>query len=323
MPETPLVSIIVRARDEEPALRRLLPLLQGQRADFQFEIWLLDNASRDGSAQLAQAAGICYHFIPRGAYNYATALNLGASLARGEIVVNLSAHCFPEGDGWLAALVAPLRDDPAVVATYGRQWANPRVAPFEALGNDQLFPPPGRSPELVAFSNANSAVRRAHLLLHPFNPAVKILEDHLFYLELAPEERVAYVAEALVHHEHEAFSWRYYMRRWLREGWSFFFIARHRGHASRFAGRPLIAWRDLLLSYPHVAGAFAKKGRVRMALLTLPFFYLRDLSWAAGMIWARLCYRRMAREDVTLLLRANQELRRALRESGNRRTPEP
>jgi hypothetical protein len=32
----PLVSIIIRARDEAPALRRLLPILKSQEVDFPF-----------------------------------------------------------------------------------------------------------------------------------------------------------------------------------------------------------------------------------------------------------------------------------------------
>ncbi len=296
--QPPLASIIIRARDEEPSLRRLIPLLQRQRADFAFEIWLLDNDSRDASAELARQAGLRYHRIPRSAFNYSTALNTGAELARGAFVVNLSAHCFPQGERWLAALIQPLRDDPSVVATYGRQWTNPAVAPFEARGNDQLFPPPGRAPEVVAFSNANCAIRRSYLLEHPFNPAIRILEDHLFLLELDPALRVAYVPDALVHHEHEAFSWRYYVRRWLREGWAFYYIADYRRLPSPFTERPWFYLPDLVRNYPVIAAVYLKRGQLREALLTLPFFYLRDLTWVVGRLIARRRRAALAAEDA-------------------------
>lgn len=306
--ERPLASIIVRARDEEQALRRLLPILQAQQTDFPFEIWLLDNDSQDGSAQLAREAGIRYQHIPRAAFNYATALNDGAALAEGEFLVSLSAHCFPQDTNWLAALVQPLRDDPAIVATYGRQWTNPQVSPFEAMGNDALFPAAGKRPQIVAFSNANSAIRRSYLLLHPFNPMVKILEDHLFYLELAEAYQFVYVPEAFVHHEHERFSWRYAMRRWVREGWAFFFITGHRGLHSPFASRPLLSLRDLLLEYPRLAAGFVKRKRMREALLTIPFFYLRDLIWAISFVRAKLQHTLISRYDTSLLLRINRVL---------------
>jgi glycosyltransferase involved in cell wall biosynthesis len=285
---TPLVSIIIRARDEEASLRRLIPLLREQHTDFEYEVWLLDNQSHDASAALTQAAGWQYHFIPRGAFNYATALNQGAALARGEIVVNLSAHCFPQHAHWLAELVQPLREDAQIVASYGRQSADPLSSPFEALGNDTVFPPAGRQPVVMAFSNANGAVRREYLLHHPFNAVIGILEDHLFLLELGPNPPVAYAPQALVLHEHERFSLRYYLRRWLREGWSFYYITHYRKLESPFAHKPLLNWRDLVLGYARLAASFAKRGRISVALLTVPFFYLRDLTWLIGHTWARL-----------------------------------
>jgi glycosyltransferase involved in cell wall biosynthesis len=283
---TPLVSIIVRARNEAVSLARLIPLLARQQADFGYEVWLLDNDSHDGSADLARAAGWHVHHIPRDAFNYATALNTGAELAHGDICVSLSAHCFPQTDRWLAELVRPIREDATIVASYGRQWTNPQVAPFEALGNDSLFPPAGTPPTITAFSNANSAYRRAYALQHPFNPVVRILEDHLFLLELPPESRVVYAPEALVHHEHEHFSWRYNIRRWLREGWSFFFIRDYRGYQSPFAAQRWIELEQWLFGYTRLAAVALKRRRWRLALLTLPFFYLRDLCWLIGRMQA-------------------------------------
>ncbi|MFQ3684556.1 glycosyltransferase, partial [Roseiflexus sp.] len=250
---SPVVSIIIRARNEAPALRRLLPLLRSQDIDVPFDIWLLDHDSHDGSADLAREYGLHYHHIPRGGFNYAAALNLGASLAKGEFIVSLSAHCFPQHAGWLSALVAPLRNDRTVVAAYGRQVIDPQSGAFEAHGNAELFPANTRQPKVVAFSNANSAIRRDYLLIHPFNPAIKILEDHLFYLEIAGDFDVVYVPEAVVLHEHNRFSWRYYLRRWILEGWSFYFLVRHRGLQSPYVPERLVSLRRLLLTYPRMA----------------------------------------------------------------------
>ncbi len=275
-----LVSIIIRARNEAAALQHLLPLLQHQRCDFEYEILVLDNDSDDGSADLVNAAGVRLHHIPRDAFNYATALNQGAELARGEYVVNISAHCYPLSDTWLAALIQPLRDNPQVIASYGRQWTDPRVAPFEAIGNDSVFPPAGREPALVAFSNANSAIRRSQLLAHPFNPVVKILEDHLFYLELVERWQFMYVPEALVLHAHESFSMRYYLKRWMREGWAYFFISQHRGYSSPFAKQQQLSLREFCIGYPWLASVFARRRKFGTALITIPFFWLRDSIWA-------------------------------------------
>jgi hypothetical protein len=71
-----------------------------------------------------------YHHILATGSTMPQRLNLGASLAEGEIIVSLSAHCFPQHTGWLAALVAPLRTDQTVVATYGRQVIDPASDAF-------------------------------------------------------------------------------------------------------------------------------------------------------------------------------------------------
>lgn len=318
----PLVSIIIRARDEAPALRRLLPILQAQETDVPFEIWLLDNDSRDESAALAQEYGLRYHHIPRGDFNYASALNLGASLAAGEFVVSLSAHCFPQHTRWLATLIAPLRADRHVVASYGRQLIDLRSGAFEAQGNAQLFPPDTDRPAVVAFSNANSAIRRDYLLLHPFNPAIKILEDHLFYLEIAGEFDVAYVPEALVLHEHDRFSWRYYLRRWAQEGWAFYFLTRHRGLQSPYIPRHLVSLVRLFYEYPYMALAYARRGQITPALRAVPYFWLRDFIWLASYLRARLMHPIMARLDTALLLRTLRFMRRQLLQHGNPALPD-
>src|SRR5205823_2309858 len=84
--------------------------------------------------------------------------NRGAALARGALVVYLSAHCRPLGRDWLARLLAPLAD-PQVVASFGRQVPVPGINPIEALTTARNFPP--APPPGVLFSTANGAVRRA------------------------------------------------------------------------------------------------------------------------------------------------------------------
>jgi glycosyltransferase involved in cell wall biosynthesis len=296
MPPSPLVSIIVRARDEAPALRRLLPLLVQQECDFSFEIWLLDNSSTDESTDLACKFGAKYHNIPRDEFNYSTALNIGAALANGEIVVHLSAHCYPQSLHWLAQLIAPLQDHQEVIATYGRQWIDPVTSPFESQGNVDLFPEMGE-PQVIAFSNANCAIRKRWVLSHPFNPVVRILEDHLFWLELAGCGQFVYVPGALVHHDHDHFSWRYYLRRWWREGWALYFVTEYRGLPSPFRPQPMLHVRNLCFTYPYLAAAFFKRGAYRTALITLPFFWLRDFSWLIAFRVAATQRAAIARDD--------------------------
>ena len=300
MADQPLVSIIIRARDEEKALRKLLPILKRQEGDFEYEIWLLDNESRDTTAEVAEQYSVCHHIIPRDQFNYASALNLGAQLARGTILVYLSAHCFPQGEHWLSHLIGPLRYDLGAVATYGRQRFDPGRHPYEAEGNDSLFPADPMDRTVVAFSNANCATRKAVVLKYPFNPHIKILEDHLFFLEVSPHYRFEYVPAALVHHEHSEFSMRYYLRRWGEEGWAFHFIAYHRHLSSYYRPDHLLCLRNLL-GYLALGHKLYGRGRRKVGLLTVPFFLLRDILWCWGWVKGTLSYARTAIQDRDFL----------------------
>jgi rhamnosyltransferase len=303
MADEPFVSIIIRARDEEIALKRLLPILQSQICDFEYEIWLLDNGSRDATVALAQQYSLCYHFIPRDRFNYASALNLGAQLARGMIVVYLSAHCFPQGEYWLSDLIGPLRHNPDLAATYGRQSFDPTVHPFEAEGNDHLFPADAANLTIVAFSNANCAIRKEMVLKHPFNPNVKILEDHLLFLEISPYCQFKYVPDALVHHKHSEFSLRYYLQRWPKEGWAFHFITHHRHLSSQFKPDHFFSLQNVL-GYLTLGYQLCARGRYKHGLLTLPFFLYRDILWSWGWVRGSLSYARTAAQDRDFLAEA-------------------
>jgi hypothetical protein len=215
-------------------------------------------------------------------------------------VVNLSAHCFPQSDSWLACLVEPLRRNDDVIATYGRQWIDPQQNPYEAQGNDLFFPAKGQEPQLVAFSNANAAIRKAVLLQYPFNPCVRILEDHLFYLELSSRALFEYVPEALVHHEHDSFSLGYYGKRWPLEGWAFHFILKQRGLASPFKAHRFFD-PGALRGYLGLGRKLYRSGYRRAGLATLPFFLAREILWIYGWLRAKAAYLQTARTDRDFL----------------------
>src|SRR5207247_2529181 len=154
-----------------------------------------DSGSRDGTLALLARYPVRVEHLER--FTYGAALNGGAAIAEGALVVYLSAHCRPLARDWLARLLAPFAD-PQVVASFGRQVPVPGVNPIEALTTARNFPaapPPG-----VLFSTANGAVRRAAVLARPFDEEIAIAEDHLWARGAA--ERIAYAPEAVVAHSH-------------------------------------------------------------------------------------------------------------------------
>ncbi|MFF0905215.1 UNVERIFIED_CONTAM: glycosyltransferase family A protein [Kocuria sp. CPCC 205316] len=111
----PAVSVVVPARNDAVHLARCLRLLAAQTRPPD-EIVVVDNASSDGTADVARAAGARVVFEPvRGIPAAAAA---GYDAARGDVVVRCDADSLP-GPEWIAGLLAALESRPDVVAVAG------------------------------------------------------------------------------------------------------------------------------------------------------------------------------------------------------------
>lgn len=100
----PVVSVLVLNWNGAAVLPRCLDALAAQTFR-NFEVWVLDNASTDGSAEIVETRWPEFH-VARFERNlgFAAGNNRGAALARGRWLALLNNDAFPE-PGWLAALV--------------------------------------------------------------------------------------------------------------------------------------------------------------------------------------------------------------------------
>ena len=274
----PAVSVVLRCRNEVRDLGAVLDAVLAQEGTPPFEVLALDSGSTDGTLDLLGRYPIRMATLP-GTFSYGRALNVGAQLARGDLVVYLSAHAKPRGHDWLAALAAPFAD-PHVAATFGRQIAIPGVNPIEALTTARIFPP--APPAGVTFSTANGAARRAAVLERPFDETIAIAEDHVWATGVVPPERVAYVPAAVVAHSHPMT-----LAQWA---------ARFRAHglAAEYARRRLgttLPWgapgdgvvRGRAGAFVRLATTLARNGEVR-ALTRLPAYAIaRTVCYARGL----------------------------------------
>jgi glycosyltransferase involved in cell wall biosynthesis len=118
MPTVPC-SVVVRARDEAARIGRCLELVRAQVGVAASELIVVDNGSRDRTAEIARSAGAAVLSMP--SFSFGGALNLGAERANGEIVVALSADAFASDPGWLARLLEPFAD-PRVACASGDRY---------------------------------------------------------------------------------------------------------------------------------------------------------------------------------------------------------
>src|SRR5215467_11257751 len=177
-----LVSVLIRVRNEEHALRRLFECLRMQKLDRPFEVVVIDNESEDESAKVAKMMGARVFTFPRSLFGYGRAINAGVKLCRGELIVLLSAHSWPRGDDWLSRMVNCVKGG-GVAAAYCRQLAADKVCQQEKnryklfANHDYQLDAEGLMQrcksgedvfEICCFSNSAAIFRREMVLRFPF-----------------------------------------------------------------------------------------------------------------------------------------------------------
>jgi rhamnosyltransferase len=193
------VTVLLRTRNAGRPFGDLLDRLRRQRLA-PLEIVVVDSGSADATLSLARQAGARSVSIDPARFTHAGSTNLGFREARGEIVAMLSQDALPADETWLERLTAPL-DDPSVAGVFGRQIPRPDCYPLERWEIERCYPE--SPPAGVAYSNVNSATRRADWERRPFDESVRIAEDRFWALQmLAAGRRIEYVPEAAVIHSH-------------------------------------------------------------------------------------------------------------------------
>jgi rhamnosyltransferase len=207
-----VISVVIPVKNGGDDLRRCLDGIALQRVGEEVEVVVVDSGSRDGSVEVARAAGARVHEIPPEEFNHGATRNLGVSLARGDKLVFTSQDAHAERDDWLALLTAPLAD-PQVAGAYGRQIAHEDAKPPERFFLDFLYGSGARtqraattselSMDTTLFSNANSAIRRDVFDAFPFVGDIIMSEDQEWSQRvLLAGYALVYEPRAAVRHSH-------------------------------------------------------------------------------------------------------------------------
>jgi rhamnosyltransferase len=194
------VSVIVRARDEAASIARCLSLVAEQRTSgYRHEVIVVDSGSRDGTVDLAEAAGARVLRMASEDFSFGRALNLGAQSARGEVLIALSAHAFLPDPGWLQRTVAWFGDETVACASGDR---------FGPAG-ERLGGPVRQDLELArrhphwGYSNAAGAFRADLWQARRFREDLPGREDQEWARHWMGEGKVVMIDPALiVEHDH-------------------------------------------------------------------------------------------------------------------------
>jgi len=182
-----VISVVVPVKDGGDGLVRCLQAIAHQRVEEDVEVVVVDSGSKDGSPEHARRLGARVDEIPPEEFGHGRTRNLGASLARGDVLVFTTQDAYPADEAWLATLVAPLRSAPEVAGVYGRQLPHADARPPERFFLDFLYGPEPRvqrlgmpddlSFEVTLFSNVNSAIARETWERYPFADDRAMSED--------------------------------------------------------------------------------------------------------------------------------------------------
>ena len=206
-----MISVVIPVKDGGADLARCLDAIASQVVDDEVEIVVVDSGSRDDSVAVAQSHGARVHEIPPSEFGHGRTRNLGAALARGDVLAFTSQDAFAADERWLATLVRSLADD-GVAGAYGRQLPHDDASPPERYFLDFLYGPDARIQRLdgdepdfeqTLFSNVNSAMPRAVWEEFPFADDLIMSEDQEWSRRvLRGGLALVYEPEAAVHHSH-------------------------------------------------------------------------------------------------------------------------
>jgi len=208
-----VISIVIPVKDGGTGLVRCLEAIERQQTDDDVEVVVVDSGSRDASAERAYRLGARVHSIAPGEFHHGRTRNVGAELARGDVLVFTSQDAYAAGDRWLAALVSPLRSDDTVAGVYGRQLPHEAARPPERYFLDFLYGPEARVQRLAneeeltfeatLFSNVNSAIPRRVWEQYRFADDIVMSEDQEWSRRvLLAGMAIVYAPDAAVYHSH-------------------------------------------------------------------------------------------------------------------------
>ena len=226
-----LASVVIPVRDGEATLRSCLEALATQTAPpDSFEVIVVDDGSADSSARIAVQAGA--RLLQQEHRGAGAARNLGASSAKGEILLFTDADCEPLPD-WVERMLAPF-NDASVAGVKGRYETRQEslVARFTQAEYEEKYDRLARR-DTIDFVDTHAAAYRRTVFEESggFDPAFMYDEDQELSFRVARAgHALVFAPEARVYHLHPD-KLGTYLRRKIRLGrWK---VRVHIRHPSR------------------------------------------------------------------------------------------
>ena len=243
-----MISVVIPAFNAEKTLPLCLRALQQQTLP-PGEIIVVDDGSADGTARVAQLAGVVVISQPN--QGPAAARNSGINTSHGDIVLFTDSDCEPE-QTWVEYMAQPFQDASVdgVKGAYRTRQTRPvaRLVQCEFEERYQLL----KQHHYIDFVDGHAAAFRKKAVLEVgcFDPSLTENEDvDLSYRLSAAGKRMVFAPSAIVFHSHPD-SYRSYFRLKTGRGyWRMIVYKSHPGKAVRDSYTPQILKLQILLVY--------------------------------------------------------------------------
>ena len=249
----PRVSVVIPAYNAQDTIAGAIKAVLAQSYQGECELIVVDDGSKDGTAQEIRAYPQAY-YIRQDNAGPASARNRGAAMAQGEILLFTDSDCCPEPQ-WIEKMVAGFFPDGIGVVSGSYDIANPQSPLARAIHGEILFRHHRLMPDSPrAFGSYNFAIRRNVFdKVGGFNTNYRYAsgeDNDLSYKVLSAGYEIRFRKDALVAHVHQS-DLRKYLKEQFRHG--FWRVKMYCDHPQMAGGDDYTFWKDIV-EIPLVVG---------------------------------------------------------------------
>ena len=213
----PKVSIVIRTFNEAEHVNKLFASIYKQAyPETMLEVVVVDSGSTDSTLITCKKYPVKLIEINPQDFTFGYSLNKGIEAATGEIVILVSAHCYPVNENWVNSLIEPFKDA-NVGCVYGKQRGNESSKFSEHIIFEAWFPDYEKHQEYPFCNNANCAIKRELWVKYRYDESLTGLEDLDFAKKIYNSGyKIFYQPNAAVYHIHNE-TYSQVFRRYERE----------------------------------------------------------------------------------------------------------
>lgn len=209
-PGFPTIGVAVITHASKYHLPRCLPVFLN--SPLKPRVLVVNSSSHDGTVEIAKALGAETLVIPRSKFNHGATRELARKHLQTDIVVMITPDAYAAHTDLLEVLTKPLIEQQAAVA-YARQIPHEGADFFESFPREFNYPPKSHFRSLLDSDNhgvytffcSNSCAAYLNSALDEIGGFEPVLlgEDTVAVARLLHRgHKIAYVANAVVHHSH-------------------------------------------------------------------------------------------------------------------------